>query len=455
MPNIFLLLRAVHDTVHDFSMKNNYSEPKIFTGGFDISSWSKLASNEKKQALNKPWYVYYSFRNPETGRLVRQTNIKGDVNRYKDKRTRLHLLKVLKQSLEIVLREGFNPYKDNTTLVEHLEERINGNLEKETVRNSQPVKITKKALTPELVEKSLNIITIKEAFKQALGLKQHMMSPNSFVRYKSRITRFEKWLLLNNYQKDHDIKTITKKTVIQYLNAILLDSSTRNRNNSRSDIASFFQTLEDNDMINENFVKKINVLKSVPERNKTYTPQQLETVFNYLKTNDPLLLLFVQFVFYNALRPIEVCRLKIGDLDIDDKKIYVRAKNQPVKTKIIPDILLETIPDLSKFKKEDFLFTTDKIGGSWDASDNNKRDFFTKRFKKVKDSLALTVDYGLYSFRHTFITKLYREMIKTASPFEVKSNLMLITGHSTMTALEKYLRDIDAHLPDDYSQLLK
>jgi hypothetical protein len=32
---------------------------------------------------------------------------------------------------------------------------------------------------------------------------------------------------------------------------------------------------------------------------------------------------------------------------------------------------------------------------------------------------------------------------------------MQITGHQTMEALEKYLRDIDAALPEDYSHLLK
>lgn len=32
---------------------------------------------------------------------------------------------------------------------------------------------------------------------------------------------------------------------------------------------------------------------------------------------------------------------------------------------------------------------------------------------------------------------------------------MLITGHTTITALEKYLRDIDAELPKDYSSLIK
>jgi hypothetical protein len=29
---------------------------------------------------------------------------------------------------------------------------------------------------------------------------------------------------------------------------------------------------------------------------------------------------------------------------------------------------------------------------------------------------------------------------------------MLITGHTSMSSLEKYLRDIDAELPEDYSK---
>lgn len=32
---------------------------------------------------------------------------------------------------------------------------------------------------------------------------------------------------------------------------------------------------------------------------------------------------------------------------------------------------------------------------------------------------------------------------------------MLITGHASTSALKKYLRDIEAELPDDYSSLLK
>ena len=106
--------------------------------------------------------------------------------------------------------------------------------------------------------------------------------------------------------------------------------------------------------------------------------------------------------------------------------------------------------------KDNPLFTPRGIGESWDATVQNKRDYFSKRFRKVvKLHFNLGVDYGLYSFRHTFITKLYRELVKDSSPFEAKSKLMLITGHSSMIALEKYLRDIDAELPADYSELIR
>ena len=106
--------------------------------------------------------------------------------------------------------------------------------------------------------------------------------------------------------------------------------------------------------------------------------------------------------------------------------------------------------------KSDFLFTPEKLGGKWDATEESKRDYFTKRFKKiVKDHFDLGTDYGLYSFRHTSITKLYRNYREEHSPNEAKGHLMQITGHSSMSALEKYLRDIDAELPEDYSEMLK
>ena len=156
------------------------------------------------------------------------------------------------------------------------------------------------------------------------------------------------------------------------------------------------------------------------------------------------------------MRPIEVCRLKVNNINLHDKTIQFKAKNSLFKTKIIPQILWDDLPDLSKLSPGYILFTPEKIGAIWETNETNKRNYFSKRFKKVvKDHFKLGTDYGLYSFRHTYITKVYRALVKNSSPFEAKSKLMLITGHNSMSALEKYLRDIDAELPPDFSEMLK
>lgn len=61
----------------------------------------------------------------------------------------------------------------------------------------------------------------------------------------------------------------------------------------------------------------------------------------------------------------------------------------------------------------------------------------------------------MYSFRNTFISKLYRELCKTYTPSESKSILMNIIDRTTIIFLELSLRDIDSKIPEDYSPLLE
>lgn len=51
-----------HDLEHDLKVLPLFSTPKIYTAKGDLS---------------KRWYVYFSFRNPETGKLIRMANIYG------------------------------------------------------------------------------------------------------------------------------------------------------------------------------------------------------------------------------------------------------------------------------------------------------------------------------------------------------------------------------------------
>ncbi|MFY7741576.1 MAG: tyrosine-type recombinase/integrase [Flavobacterium sp.] len=428
-------------------MKPNYSEPKIYTGGVDINKWNKLSKEEQKAALEKDWYIYYSFRNPKTGKLERQNNFKGGINRSKSKVARMKFLLRNQRNLSMLLEKGFNPYElteeQPPEFVKPQEHEPN--IESIEVATVEPTKVSVKAKEQEVI-----LHPIKESLELVLKVKENVLSKTSLPNFKSNVKKFEKWLYENGYE-GKSIQEVTKKTVIEYLNEILIKTSARTRNNARIDLSSIFQTLEDNEIIRENFVRKINVLKSTPERNKTYSNTLQQEIFEYMETNDPHLLLYVKFLCYSFLRPIEIGRLKVGDVDVVNRIITFKAKNSPVKTKIIPEILFKELPDLSKMDKNLDLFTPDSIGGVWDTEETNKRDYFSKRFKKIKKHFNLDKNYGLYSFRHTFITKLYNDFIKTMTQNEAKSKLMLISGHKTMDALDKYLRDIDAMLPEDYS----
>lgn len=452
-----------HKKEHDLILKRRYSDPKIYIASGDLS---------------KRWYVYFSFRNPSTGKLERMKNIYGVTNSYKTKEQRLRVLSAYRRNLLKLLKQGYSPFEDNSFLVaqeqsnraRNVANNENGQQTSISMQNviktdmqstvflkeepSKPIAVEE----PTQKEHQTNTPptkTIKEAFEFALALKEKVISVSTKRSYKNRVKNFLEWLD-NNYKEITTIDQLDKKIVNNFLNDVLIKTSARNRNNYRTELSSLLQTIEDNDLIAHNFIKKIPVLKTKPERNKTYSKELNEKIFKYLEEKDPILLLYIKFISYSFLRPIEVNRLKIKDINLISRTIQFKAKNSPLKTKIIPDILLKELPDLAKLNKEDYVFTPNAIGGAWEAALENRRGYFSNRFRQtVKKHFKLGNDFGLYSFRHTFITKLYRQMVKDSSPFEAKSRLMLITGHSSMSALEKYLRDIDAELPADFSHLLK
>ncbi len=422
---VTLEVQNEHDLEHDLTRKKPFSIPKIYDANGD---------------LGKRWYVYFSYLNPATGKLERMKNIYGKTNRYKTKEARYSILRIYKKRLIKLLEEGYNPLLDNT---KHHESQLKQSKSKEiSIDKNKPIK------------DNISVHSLEGAIEIALELKANIVNTRTFVDYENRCKTFVKWLNENNVNISN-VKDIRKKSVVEFLNAIQLKTSPRNRNNYKTCLSSIFQTMEDNEIIEKNYFKNISQLKTNPQRNKTYSQKQQEDIFEYLETKDPILLLYIKFISYNFLRPIEVCRLKVKDVDLENRTLQFKAKNKPLKTKMIPEILINDLPDLSNMDQDYILFTPEVIGGNWETELTNRRDYFSKRFKAVvKDHFGLDKNYGLYSFRHTFITKLYRAMVQDSSPFAAKSSLMQITGHTTMTALEKYLRDIDAELPKDYSKLL-
>lgn len=392
-----------HDFEHTLKEKKKYSEPKIYDANGDLA---------------KRWYVYFSFRKRADGPLERfPNNIYAP--QHLEKRERLLWLKTMQRNLSLLLKDGFNPFNPENKF----------NFEDESESKS-----------------------IKEAFEFALNIKKSTLAETSYKGLEGRILRFEKWLNENGF-KNRLITSVNKKVITTYLNEVLIATSAKNRNNTRTDISSIFTVLADNEIISDNFIHKIPVLKSNPEKNKSYTSTEETKIFDYLDQNNKLLSLYVKFISYNFLRPVEVNRIRIGDIDLNDKILKIKTKTG-FKLKRIPQVLIDEMPNISHYPKDAYLFGRKDFGQYWEATETSRRNDYSDYFLEVKKKFKLGKDYGLYSFRHTFITKLYNTFIKEITPEEAESNIMAITGHTSKTALRKYLREINAYIPEDYSRYL-
>ncbi len=400
-------IKTEYETEYSDMTKNNevrkakYTKPKIYHGG-------------KNYDLTKRWYVYFSYSHPDTGEMVRQSPIYLKLNqKYKTKTERLKAFKALRNVVERLLKKGYSPYKDI------------------------------------FIEEDL--VSIKEALLYALDVKKQVVEPTTYRDYETKLSVFIKYLQSQGVAL-HPIEELTKRTVMDFLNQILRKSSPSTYNGYRRIISSLFTILEQEDIIKTNFIKSIAVLKSKPKKNKAYTSKEVDIILNHIQ--DKSLLLLIKFVSYNFLRPIEVCRLQVKDIDLKLKQLSVKTKTKALKTKRIPDIMVSELQKIDLSNPNAYLITAYGVAET-NASATDRRNLFSKRYLKIKKELGFDNDYTIYSFRHTYITKLYRRLRKDFGKFEVYDKLMPITGHSTIKALEQYLRDIDAELAEDYSDLLR
>ena len=394
---------------------------KFYTGGVDVKKWSSFTPSQKKEALRKSWYVRWYFSNPKTKKLERQGNIKAGVNRLPKMNDRVKMLKEIRKHLKKAIKQGYSPY-----------EEINDNFETE--------------------KKHINI---KDALKKAHDHSKLTVSKVTSNDYFYAKEQFLDFIGLTNQLKD--IKEVNKTTIIKFLNQKLEKTSARTRNNYKSSLSALFTVLENKlNLIERNFIKDISNEKTKVKTDRTFTKTELKNIVDWLKYTDPYLLTYIRFIAYNFLRPVEVNRLKVKDINLEESLLYFQAKNKPLKIKRIPSIFIEDIKSLNLhlYNKEYFLFTPKNEPADWNSSDNSRRDTFSKRFKKVKDKFNLGSQYGLYSFRHSFITNLFRYLrsVEKKSYSEAIEVMQPITGHETRVALERYIHQIDADIPEDWSE---
>lgn len=395
-------------------MSENYTKPILYI--------PKDSNGKPLLGKGNYWYVSFYYKNPLTNEFNwdRPIIIKKGINRFKKISQRKAFGKELLIELEKLLQEGWSPY-ENTEF------------------------------TPENNKQKLTIV---EALNYALEHKTNEVKQSTIEDYKNRKDNFISWLISKNLQHIY-IDELTGVHFSSYLNFVSKTSSNRNVNNHKSVISALLTKLVNDGVLKNNIVLPIKNRPSKPKMHKAFTRKEIERLKIYLKKNDPYLYYFMSVAAYSFLRPVEVLRLKVKDIDLNNWTISVETKTDNLE--IIP--IINTIRpifegfELHKYNKDDYVFTKHEHPGKWETKlERYKVGYIAKKFKKTREILNLDFENTLYGMRHTFAIDLYKHFTnKGLNKQEAILKMMPITRHDSEAGLKNYLRSINAFKVEDYS----
>jgi integrase len=188
-------------------------------------------------------------------------------------------------------------------------------------------------------------------------------------------------------------------------------------------------------------------LKREQQDNRSvFTIKQLQDIIEYTKKHrKPPYLTLLLLIYYTHLRPMEICRLQIGDINMEARMIYLKAaksktriaRKVPLDLPIYNHLLNTGIDFKDESSKEKFVFSyhgNARIGYVGDKMYNHKN--MSYGFKKMLDDLGIDRNFNKYHLKHT--ANVHEIVYEGLSFAEVQAK----NGHTLSKTTEVYLRDL-------------
>ncbi|MBO0951223.1 tyrosine-type recombinase/integrase [Fibrella forsythiae] len=191
--------------------------------------------------------------------------------------------------------------------------------------------------------------------------------------------------------------------------------SNRTRNNLIADLRTLTNGLAERGWLPENCFPKWTRLVEDPSRiHDVYTPEQQRTLTEWLQANDHRLYFLTQFVYYGFLRPIELTRLRVRDVDLANNQIKIHRSDAKGGRKsvgyevIVINHQLQVAIDkmqLHLAQPNDYVFGKDLL--TCDVSILRNR-VSERHAKALKGAELYNGELTLYGWKHTGVCNAYR-----------------------------------------------
>jgi len=384
---------------HSFEPMNKYRLGKLTHHGYDLS---------------KRWYVTFWAMDVSKDKYVRKRIY---VNKKKTIQTRIREADMIIKTVNAQLTAGKVLGKDN-------------------------------------LPKNNNTNILKLSLLQAIDFVRDQKNLNKnrdtyTRRFKTLRSRIEAWL---DFAKrfDFPLKQFDTEDALDFFNWVRDNvGSNKTFNNYRMDFAVCINFLmkRNPNLFGTNPVACIDMLPVNNKRHAAYTDAQIIAISNECKKlKFDYLLVFIQFVYYTLARPNELRALRVGDIQLDEKRILFRAeisKNRRDEFVGINEPLVKLIKEnkITEYPIDYYVFGLNKPG----VKPANKL-FYYNRMVKVLKSLKYDEFHDLYSFKHSGAISLYK----------ATKDIKLVQSqcrHTSVAQSDAYLRDLG--LMDNFEALKK
>lgn len=338
-------------------------------------------------------YVFFSAVDPATGQMRRKRYY---IDHIRDSKLRDRHAKKLIDHINSLLDAGKNPFVD---------------------------KVDSKKYT-----------TIEKALKFVIDFKNLYIRKRTKHSFDSRIKVLREWLQKKKFL-DKYIFEFNETTALAFMNDLVTKRkiSGRTYNNYLIDYRTFFNTLVKNKYITSNPFHAVGRMPEQETDKRAFREDESTRYFAFIRENDYDFYIISLYCYYLALRPAEICRLKISDFWLSKGLVVVPASKSKNKKKRIVPI---AVPFL-KLLKEYFnnlpsgYYICSKGLKPGDRFEHSTR--IAEHFRSIAIQMKIPEEVKFYSLKDTAADRLID------CGFNTKT-IRDLFGHSSIAVTDAYLK---------------
>lgn len=283
-------------------------------------------------------------------------------------------------------------------------------------------------------DNSKKYTTIDKALKFVIDFKNLYIRKRTKHSFDSRINIFRNWLekkeLLQKY-----IFEFSDNLALAFMNDLVTKRkiSGRTYNNYLIDYRTFFNTLVKNKYVASNPFHAVSRMPEQETDKRAFREDESNRYFTFIRENDYDFYIISLYCYYLALRPAEICRLKISDFWLSKGFVIVPAsKSKNKKKRIVPIAVpfLKLLKDYFNNLPSGYYICSKGLKPG-DRFEHSTR--IAEHFRSIAIQMKIPEEVKFYSLKDTAADRLID------CGFNTKT-IRDLFGHSSIAVTDAYLK---------------